>query len=185
MVRFVNGVPTNLYLSAHDGGAAYTFDAVSKMSGRPITYIAYGTHANYASTGEHNHDLPFLDDQSDAGHIWDVTKNFRGYFFDPSSQTFTVASGASNGATEEAGEGIGWLTFQGRWGDEQLEWFDDGQWCITGTECKYVDGPQGQKPGVCQIHSGTHLLAGPISKNLGRTTVCQHEDDGCDIQTSV
>ena len=36
MVRFVNGVPQNIYLSAHDGGAAYTYNALPSQDGRAI-----------------------------------------------------------------------------------------------------------------------------------------------------
>ncbi|GJE85188.1 Vps62-like protein [Phanerochaete sordida] len=167
MVRFVNGVPQDIYLSAHDGGSAYTYSALPSQNGRAITYIANGTHANYASPGSHQHDLPGLDDQTDAGSIWDVTLNFRGYWFDNSTQTFTVASGAGTGGSVEAGEGVGWLNFAGRWGDEQYDLFHEGQYCVTSDECKYVSGP-----------------TGPIAKNLGRTAVCQDESS-CTIQTSV
>ncbi|KAI0683861.1 hypothetical protein BC835DRAFT_1294885 [Cytidiella melzeri] len=168
MVRFIDGVPEYLYLSAHTSGAAYNFSAVPKQGSRPVTYIAQGTHANYASTGSHQHDLPGLDDQTDAGHIWDVTKNFRGYTFDNSTKTFAVASGVSTGGALEGSEGVGWLNFPGHWGDKQYAILSkDGQYCITSTECKYVDGP-----------------TGPIAKNLGRTAPCQDESS-CSILTSV
>ena len=80
MVRFVNGEPQDIYLSAHSGGSAYTYNTLTTSSsgGRAITYIANGTHANYATPGAHQHDLPGLDDQTDAGQLWDVAKNFRG-----------------------------------------------------------------------------------------------------------
>ncbi|KAI0806228.1 hypothetical protein BC629DRAFT_1590632 [Irpex lacteus] len=143
-VRFVNGEPTLVYLSAHSGGSAYNFSAVEKQDGRPVTYIANGTHANYATTGAHQHDLPLLDDQTDKGHLWDVTKNFRGFTYDVSSQSFAVASGAAAGGSMEAGEGVGWLNFPGHWGDKQYPILTkDGQYCITSSECKYVDGPTG------------------------------------------
>jgi len=48
MVRFVNGVPDTIFLSAHSGGFAYKWSAVEKSGDRPVTYIATGTHANYA-----------------------------------------------------------------------------------------------------------------------------------------
>ena len=148
MIRFVNGVPQYLYLSAHSGGAAYTFNAVPSLNGRPYTYIGYGTHANYASPGTHEHDFPGLDDYCDGGHLWDVTRNFRGYWFDTASQKFSVASGANIGGQVEGGEGIGWLQFPGRWGDQEYALFHDGQYCVgipdVATECKLVDGPTGK-----------------------------------------
>lgn len=156
MVRFVNGQPQYVYLSAHDGGAAYTFSAMQQQSGRPVTYIGVGTHANYATPGSHEHDFPGLDDTTDAGHLWDVTKNFRGYWFDTSSSTFSVASGADVGTAVEAGEGVGWLNFQGKWGDKQYELFHDGQYCVgipdVATECKLVDGPTGASFGHTLVY---------------------------------
>ncbi|KIP03082.1 hypothetical protein PHLGIDRAFT_49098, partial [Phlebiopsis gigantea 11061_1 CR5-6] len=173
MVRFVNGAPQDIYLSAHSGGSAYTYSTLttSASGGRALTYIANGTHANYATTGAHQHDLPGLDDQTDAGTLWDVATNFRGYWFDNSTQTFSVASGAGVGASVEVGEDVGWLNFAGHWGDQQYDLLYEGQYCVTTTECKYVDGPTGN-------------AAGPIAKNLGRTAVCQKEDS-CTISTSL
>ncbi|THH00127.1 hypothetical protein EW026_g2352 [Hermanssonia centrifuga] len=130
MVRFTNGVPSFLYLSAHSGGTAYDYSVVPSSGSRAITYIALGTHANYATPGDHPHDFPGLFDQTDAGPIWDVTQNFRGFWFDNSTQTFSLASGANVGGTEEIGEGVGWLEFEGMWGDQQLPLFKDGQLCI-------------------------------------------------------
>ncbi|KAI0778987.1 hypothetical protein BD413DRAFT_601607 [Trametes elegans] len=172
MVRFQNGTPTALYLSAHSGGAAYTFDATEKTNGRPTTYIGFGTHANYATPGSHCHDLPLnlLCDSTDAGALWDPALNFRGFWFDSAAQTFSVAGGAGAGAEEEDAEGAGWLGFQGAWGDEQYPFFEHGQYCLKLgdlEECRFSSGP-----------------TGPIAKNLGRAAVCQKED-GCTIKTSL
>jgi len=48
MVRFIDGVPDTVYYSAHSGGSAYKYSAVEKSGDHPISYIAIGTHANYA-----------------------------------------------------------------------------------------------------------------------------------------
>ena len=48
MVRFVNGVPDIVFFSAHSGGSAYKYSTLEKSGIRPVTYIATGTHANYA-----------------------------------------------------------------------------------------------------------------------------------------
>lgn len=147
MVRFVNGVPQTLYMSAHSGGSAYEFSVVPSMDGRPITFIALGTHANYATPGDHPHDFPGLFDQTDAGTLWDVTKNFRGFWFDNTTQTFSVAGGVAQGGAAESGEGVGWLDFAGMWGDKQFPVLVDGQLCIDipnlVDECTLVDGPTG------------------------------------------
>lgn len=191
MVRFVNGVPQALYLSAHSGGAAYEYNVVPSLNGRAITYIGLGTHANYASPGTHEHDFPGLDDETDAGALWDVTKNFRGFWFDNDTQTFSLASGAGQGAADQVSEGAGWLQFQGRWGDKQYNLFHDGQYCVgipdVATECLLVDGPTGRL-GYHFINEygslTTSFLSGPIAKNLGRSAVCQDESD-CTVNASV
>ena len=120
-----------------------------KQGDRPITYIAVGSHANYATPGDHQHDLPGLIDHTDNGTLWDVTQNFRGYWFNNSTQTFTVATGVAEGGTEETNdEGVGWLNFPGQWGDQQYPILYRGQYCIEipdlVDECKLVSGPTGE-----------------------------------------
>ena len=86
MIRFVNGVPKYIYLSEHSSGKAYNFDAIpltDRTDGRPTTYIAAGSHANYVTAGKQEYEghllgLIGLYDTTDAGEFWDVTKNYRG-----------------------------------------------------------------------------------------------------------
>lgn len=148
MVRFVNGVPSHVYLSAHSAGTAYTFAALPKASGtqRPITYIAKGTHANYATKGEQKYPIPIIgpiSDNTSPGFYWDVTQNYRGYWYDPAANTFTSAGGVgTGGAAQAAGETASWLNFQGKWGDDTPANDQGQQYCIS-TECHYVAGPTG------------------------------------------
>ncbi|CAL1699081.1 unnamed protein product [Somion occarium] len=169
MVRFVNNTPSVIYLSAHSGGFAFNYSALQMTRHRATTFIAGGTHANYASPGPHLHGPDnLLNDRTDAGPLWDVTLNFRGYWFDIPAQTFSVASGAGLGRKEEGDEGVGWLQFEGMWGDEQYPVPEHGQVCnATFNECKFSSGP-----------------TGPIAKNLGRNQVCEHETN-CTISSSV
>ncbi|PIL31347.1 hypothetical protein GSI_06045 [Ganoderma sinense ZZ0214-1] len=173
MVRFVNGAPSAIYLSAHSGGSAYTFNAMQKTNGRPTTYIGVGTHANYAKSGKHCHDLPadLLCDQTDSGTLWDLAANYRAFWFDNSTQTFSIAGGAGVGAANLEAEGTGWLSYAGRWGDEQYPVLEHGQYCLEigslVNECLYTTGP-----------------TGPIAKNLGRNAVCQKEAS-CTVSTSL
>ena len=95
--------------------------------------------------GSHQHTLPGLEDQTDAGQLWDASKNFRGYWFDNTTQTFTMASGAGVGGSVMSGEGVGWLNFTGHWGDQQYFLFVEGQYCIGPSECKYSSGPTGAR----------------------------------------
>ncbi|EIN04767.1 hypothetical protein PUNSTDRAFT_92710 [Punctularia strigosozonata HHB-11173 SS5] len=172
MVRFINGTPTDIYLSAHSGGAAYTYPALvaHNSSGRAQTFIAVGSHANYATSGAQLYPLPVigpLADHTNFGPLWDVAKNYRGFWFDNSTQTFSVAGGVDIGGQELEGEGAGWLEFLGKWGDEQYPiGLEHDQYCVSDDECHFVSGP-----------------TGPIAKNLGRTAVCQDES-GCTIKTS-
>ncbi len=147
MVRFVNGTPQALYLSQHRSGVAYEFGAVPSVNGRPLTYIALGTHATFASPGKHQHDVPRLYDLTDEGFYWDVTKNFRGYWFDMSHKAFIVAGGSASDEEDEMSTDVRWLEFEGRWGDKEYRWYENKQYCVkipwVASACKLVDGPTG------------------------------------------
>ncbi|KAK0241397.1 hypothetical protein EDD85DRAFT_763209 [Armillaria nabsnona] len=168
MVRFVNGSPQYVYLSAHSGGTSYTYNALGSQNGRAITYVATGTHANYATAGEQDYTLPFglLHDTTDAGFFWDVTKNYRGFWYDVSSGDFSSAGGVDVGGSEQGSEGVSWLDWLGLWGDEQYPDSDSRQYCLFG-QCHYVSGP-----------------TGPLAKHLDRTDICPDAGD-CDVQTSI
>ena len=98
-----------------------------------------------------------MTDTTSAGYYWDFTQNYRGYWYDVSSGEFTIAGGAGAGATDENGEPASWLSFEGAWGDAQYpDAISDDQYCIAG-ECHYSGGP-----------------TGPVTKNLGRTTMCEN-----------
>jgi hypothetical protein len=83
MIRFVDEVPQHIYLSRHAGGEAYTIDALTRVYSRPITYSASGSHANYVGSGKQNYKGDMLSriglsDTTDAGVLWDITRNYRG-----------------------------------------------------------------------------------------------------------
>lgn len=173
MIRFVNGEPYAIYCSEHSAGSAFYWDVVTFGGDRPITYVGYGGHANYVTAGtqEYTIALGLITDHTDAGYLWDMTLNYRGYWYDVDTTEFSVASGAGTGASEEAGETATWLSWEGYWGDEQypdsfLDDLETGQWCIS-TECHYTSGP-----------------TGPVAKNLERTTMCENDDD-CTIFDNI
>lgn len=135
MIRFntSTGEPLYIYMSAHTGGYAYTWDAIDKLDDRPIVYSATGTHANYATSGSHDiywYLLNLVTDTTDAGYLWDVSQNYRGFWFDDSTDVFTSAGGAGTGATEQETEGVDWLYWLGHWGDEEYPTSDSRQDCI-------------------------------------------------------
>ena len=99
------------------------------------------------TSGDQNYDhipLGLLKDETNKGPIWDVTKNFRGFWYDPSSGAVSSASGAGNGAALQGSEGTSWLNFAGAWGDEKWPTTKLGQYCL-GDQCHIVDGPTGMR----------------------------------------
>lgn len=125
-----------------------------------MSYSANGTHANYGTSGAHDHTIPGLnlpvgplEDHCDQGTLWDPTLAAYAYSYDNATNVFTPYAGSVS---------PNWLYFLGQWGDEQLPANTPGQIEIFG-EAKYSSGP-----------------TGPIDKNLGRTTVCLDESN-CEI----
>jgi hypothetical protein len=57
MVRFEDGTLTQVFLSQHESGEAFTYNAFQKIGKRALIYSAFGGHANYATSGSHN--IPF------------------------------------------------------------------------------------------------------------------------------
>ncbi|KAF8464416.1 hypothetical protein BDZ91DRAFT_795647 [Kalaharituber pfeilii] len=51
MIRFVDGELKVMFFSEHSNGVAVAFEAVEKIGKRPVTYVAYGAHANYPAAG--------------------------------------------------------------------------------------------------------------------------------------
>ncbi|KAG0160231.1 hypothetical protein PDIDSM_7758 [Penicillium digitatum] len=73
LVRFHNGKPKALFFSAHQGGEAYSYEAVEKIGQRPVIYSAEGSHAMYATAGAYTYDFD--------------TENLRASTFSPSAPT--------------------------------------------------------------------------------------------------
>ncbi|SMR56264.1 unnamed protein product [Zymoseptoria tritici ST99CH_3D1] len=180
-VRFVNGKPTQIFLSEHNFGQALTYSAVEKyipshdstgtMIGswsnataasrakRPVVYSALGSHAMYATPGLHPYILPFglLHDETDRGPLWDPVQNFQAYTYNP--LTRTVRSSTLNPTSPTQ-----WFDFAGHWGDKFYELGDPRQYRFAG-QYHYVNGP-----------------TGPKFKNLGRRAVCQSGRRGCEVR---
>lgn len=163
LVRFYNGVPKLVWMSAHGGGTAYKFEAMERMKlknsnndgkfpNRPVLFSGRGTHANYATVGQHSHDIPYyiLSDFTDRGPLWDPAKNYVAYTYDGTKVRY--ANGTEPGREERYGN---WLNFLGHWGDKQLSPSDPRQ-KYSPFQWKYIDGP-----------------LGPITKNLLRIVPCQ------------
>ena len=182
LVRFIDGEPQAVFLSAHSAGESYSYSAVEKMGkrvsssfrtslfmifeltryGQPVIYAAIGTHAMYASSGKHSHVLPLglLHDNTDRGPLWNPLHNYHVYTYDCDTETIRPANRSRHLPT-------GWFYFNGHWGDKFYELSDARQYRIAG-QYHYVNGPLGPRykhlerqrvcpgNGECQILDGIH-----------------------------
>lgn len=99
--------------------------------------------------------LPFgpVEDQCDKGPFWDPTLSAYVYRFDANANTYTAYDGVSP---------TNWLSFTGKWGDQQYPDSDRRQkkiFSISAT-AKFVGGP-----------------TGPFDKQLNRPDVCPPNND--------
>ena len=158
-----------IWLSAHSGGFAYDFTKISKYDSnvsprpsKPLIFSAKGTHANYASVGQHAHDVPFffsaLSDFTDRGLLWDVGSNYYGYSFDSfDDDDYGRYIDFIPSGERENELGTDWLNYRGRWGNAKLDKSHPLQ--KNGyVQWRYIDGP-----------------TGPIGKNLERERICERD----------
>lgn len=190
LVRFYDGEPVIVWMSAHGGGGAYRYRNVEKSaSGRPVLFSARGTHANYVSVGQHPHDLPYgiLSDFTDRGPLWDPAQNYLGYTFDGDKAWPTVHNRNFHHQGREIQYGD-WLAFMGRWGNPQLQSTDSRQRYFFLGGYKYIDGPTGpltkhlDREGVCQRHKwwnvwGLCQVRRTIKWGIG----IEHEGSNCGV----
>jgi hypothetical protein len=152
MIRFKNGKPTALWYSQHASGEALTYAVVEKHNHgpRPISYSAFGTHANYVTAGTHSHAIPnfnlpvgVLMDRCDRGTLWDPTLSAYIYKFtyDPSG---VHEPGHGHFTAYDASYPIGCVRFMGHWGNDRLPAHDPRQKGHNiGDNWKYEGGPTG------------------------------------------
>lgn len=161
MVRFEHGVPRGIFFSEHEGGQAYAWQAVEKRGERPVIYSAVGSHAMYATPGEHPYVLPFkmLKDVSDRGPLWDPALNNYAYHYDYKLEKHTqldeemVVTTTTDDeekppslvpAASNPDAPTSWFHYDGYWGDRLYTLADDRQWRLFG-QYHYVTGPTGPK----------------------------------------
>lgn len=183
LIRFEHGEPRGVFFSEHEGGQAYTYEAVEKMDGRPVIYSAVGSHAMYALPGNHPYILPFnlLKDVTDRGPLWDPAKNTYSYWYDyvqdlddgldldddlDGEVDLLSAHRHANSTSllptsENPDAPTSWFHFAGTWGDQVYPLSDRRQWRLF-SQYHYVTGP-----------------LGPKFKRLGREELCI--TDGCRI----
>jgi hypothetical protein len=146
MIRFRDGNPIGIYYSQHTDGRAYDWDdeTLSKDNGRPVVYSAYGSHANYATDGNHVHDKVLID-YCDAGLRWDPIQTAYFYRLDPETFTLTRLFPSASGSERDSNL-TAWFNFNGRWGDVQYANSDPRQETIPYFKLKrFVSGPTGPR----------------------------------------
>jgi len=149
MIRFRNGYPEAIWYSQHARGQAFTYHAAEKKGVRPYGYSSLGSHAVYAIAGTHDHTII---DFTERGILWDPTLSAYVYSYDVKTKAFTPYDSAHP---------VRWLSFEGRWGDQQLPDNAPGQVNKLGQR-RYVSGPDG-----------------PKFKRLDRKNVCPVDTDPC------
>jgi hypothetical protein len=166
MVRFKTstGEPQAIWYSQHSLGQAFGFEVVSKLADtqRPVVYSARGSHANYATPGQHESVIPglafpgvLLPDETSEGPFWDPTLSAFYFSYDLSTESFTSLPNPVGGDQAPSN----FLQFLGHWGDPQLP-ADDPAQVLIGDFAKYEGGP-----------------TGPLAKRLGRKQVCNVDDN--------
>jgi len=156
MIRFVDGVPKEMWFSQHGSGQAFKFDILEKQGVRSVAYSARGSHANYAISGEHDHviggfnpNLGILIDYTSRGTLWDPTLSAYFYNYDGNNRDFSSVDSTSP---------LGAMNYRGKWGDEEYPDSDPRQerfWPPLVTFRRYSSGP-----------------TGPWTKGLNRTKTC-------------
>ncbi|KAL8703987.1 MAG: hypothetical protein Q9201_002857 [Fulgogasparrea decipioides] len=168
MIRFKDGIPQAIWYSQHSYGEAFTYACVEKQGQRPVTYSAKGTHANYATTGTHDHTIPGvnllvgpIEDHCDQGTLWDPVASAYFYSYNAASDSFSAYDGTSP---------TSWLQYVGKWGDQQYPDSDPRQKKILGiaATAKYTGGPTGprdkylNRPDVCPPRNNTKCFVSPF-----------------------
>ncbi|KHN96685.1 vacuolar protein sorting-associated protein 62 [Metarhizium album ARSEF 1941] len=144
MIRFRDGKPNGIYYSQHSGGAAYDWDheQLSMKDGRPLVFSAYGSHANYASSGDHVHDTVLVD-YCNAGQLWDPTLSAYFYHLEPTNFTLTRLFPAPPSLPAPA-DLTSFFYYTGIWGDAQYPDDHPQQKTVPYFGLKrFVSGPQG------------------------------------------
>ena len=183
LIRFQHGKPKLAYLSEHNFGSAYSFQALEKIDSRvslrtfeldhvrleklmreqPVVYSAIGTHAMYASAGPHPYALPLglLRDHTSRGALWDPALNLHSYTYNHKTDNLVASSLNADAPTA-------WFFFNGHWGDKFYPLSDPRQYGFVG-QYHWVNGP-----------------LGPRFKHLSRRKVCQGSySEPCEIRTTL
>ncbi|WVO22957.1 uncharacterized protein IAS62_004301 [Cryptococcus decagattii] len=139
-VRTVDGIPVSVDFNTHEGGrlsaGTVRWEDVEKLQGRPVAYVAMGSHGVWPEPGDHVYaDLgnifKIVDKTDDEGPIWDSLGNVIPvrYWFDAHDRKRVRHVG------EES-----WRNFKGQWGNKGET---DCWWHSILGFCQVVDAPPG------------------------------------------
>ncbi|KAH9471177.1 hypothetical protein MJO28_002977 [Puccinia striiformis f. sp. tritici] len=118
MMRFENGKPQAVHLSAHADGHSYTYECLEKIDHkRPLIFSALGSHALYCKPGTHDYSPVKIvgpSDHTDRGPLWDPVLNYAAFqhYPSPARDKFRAID------PEKDGKLIPCLKFRGQWGDQ-------------------------------------------------------------------
>ena len=109
-IRFIDGVPSQVYLSQHDHGQVLSYGdpALQRSDDRIVVYSAAGSHGSYVDAARHTYEsLPngdSLNDDTSAGTLWDAANNLVTWSPQP--------AGSYTGS-------LSWLNYAGYWGNPE------------------------------------------------------------------
>lgn len=142
---------------------------------KPISFVAKGSHANYAINGTHDHTIPdlhhstpgILNDYTDYGPLYDPTLSAYWYKWTPAENASNATANSSANENQldnivkrgifipyDADTPVKYLYFEGHWGDDRYPEKDHRQRSLFDKFFKYESGP-----------------TGPADKNIGRKEV--------------
>lgn len=212
MVRFNNGIPSQIFLSQHQDGEAFTYDALEKIGKRALIFATFGSHMNFAVAGSHK--IPFtipplpafnLSSVSIPGIPSSVLSNLnlssilqailpanllqedtsRGTLWDPVANAYAfnfTFDFRPNRPAEENNQFTPLATKNNP--NPPVNWLTYfGQW--GDQQYPLTDVRQFEilnTPQLAYITSGPN---GPVFKQLVRSTVCPPSQSNCTIKTSL
>ncbi|ORX38556.1 hypothetical protein BD324DRAFT_621352 [Kockovaella imperatae] len=178
-MRTINGTAESVDYHAHSGGPTVSgtlrWKDVEKEDGRPVGYIAAGSHGIWPTPGNHElapllNYIKLVDICDDAGPIWDTKGSVIPFQYWNSHENRTKVNHEGKGH---------WMNFRGRYGNtgENNCW-----WYKLVGNCQLVDAPPGPNrwfgsPPICTIApavSGNSRYAFYLSERTARWAKRRH-----------
>lgn len=122
MIRFKNGEPQAMHLSAHSDGHAWKMSCFETIDGRPTIYSARGSHAGYPRAGSQKYSgiIGGPVDYTSRGFLWDPMLNYVSLNYERSRDKFvphTPWPFPTASPWPSAEDAVNVLAFRGHWGN--------------------------------------------------------------------